>query len=77
MRKFATEQYALNGLHLHPLSTPDQLTKLPDGRLHFKGARRAGDVSVWPAASPAFLLLRLRLLPTAARSCGLWGYHHI
>ena len=66
VRKFATEQYALNGLHLHPLSTPDQLTKLPDGRLLFKGARRAGDVSVWPSS-------RHPPAPAARRRPLMWG----
>jgi hypothetical protein len=42
VRKFATEQYALNGLHLHPLSTPQKLEKGPDGRLKFTGAKRTG-----------------------------------
>lgn len=45
VRKFATEQYALNGLHLHPLSTPQKLEKGPDGRLKFTGAKRTGSES--------------------------------
>ncbi|EFN56560.1 hypothetical protein CHLNCDRAFT_34977 [Chlorella variabilis] len=42
VRTFAAEQYAQNGLHLHPLTVPQQLVKLPDGRLKFTGARRTG-----------------------------------
>ena len=73
VRKFATEQYALNGLHLHPLSTPDQLTKLPDGRLLFKGARRAGEVSASPCRQPPAASCQLQPMPVcgAARGSGL------
>lgn len=46
VRKFAAEQYAQNGLHLHPLTTPEQLEKLENGRLRFRGARRSG-AQVW------------------------------
>lgn len=42
VRKFAAEQYAQNGIHLHPLTTPQQLEKLPDGRLKFTAAKRSG-----------------------------------
>jgi glutathione reductase (NADPH) len=42
VRKFATEQYAQTGLHLHGLTTPEKLEKLPNGRLRFRGARRSG-----------------------------------
>ncbi|KAI7845496.1 hypothetical protein COHA_001042 [Chlorella ohadii] len=42
VRKFAAEQYAQNGLHLHGLTTPEKLEKLPNGRLRFTGARRSG-----------------------------------
>lgn len=42
VRKFAAEQYAQNGIHLHPLTTPQQLEKLPDGRLKFTAAKRTG-----------------------------------
>lgn len=42
MRKFAAEQYAQNGIHLHPLTTPQQLEKLPDGRLKFTAGKRSG-----------------------------------
>ena len=31
VRKFAAEQYAQNGLHLHPLTTPERLEKLGNG----------------------------------------------
>jgi hypothetical protein len=42
LRKFATEQYAQNGLHLHPVTTPQKLEKLPNGRLKFTGLERTG-----------------------------------
>ncbi len=42
VRKFAAEQYEQNGIHLHPLTTPQQLEKLPDGRLKFTAAKRSG-----------------------------------
>ena len=31
VRKFASEQYAQNGLHLHGLTTPEKLEKRPNG----------------------------------------------
>ena len=33
MRKFASEQYAAAGLHLHPGMTPTEVRRQPDGRL--------------------------------------------
>jgi glutathione reductase (NADPH) len=33
VRKFATEQYGLNGLKMHPKTTPKRIVKRPDGRL--------------------------------------------
>ncbi|KAL4430036.1 hypothetical protein ABPG77_004406 [Micractinium sp. CCAP 211/92] len=45
VRKFAAEQYEQNGIHLHPLTTPQQLEKLPDGRLKFTAAKRSGSQS--------------------------------
>lgn len=42
VRTFATEQYAQNGVHLHPMTSPKQLEKLDDGRLKFTVAKRTG-----------------------------------
>lgn len=49
VRKFATEQYELNGIHLHPLTTPKSLQQNADGSLAFTVSRTDGkgdDVTV-------------------------------